>query len=121
MSSIPHDNVDRIENILQSHRNWEEFHAWMLNLYRRMQEWDTKDRRDPVVTRTIRFFKHVLGRQDICVVFRHRNWVWHRPNEGWTLYVDRRGPVLHVRLGMTQDEAWEAFEKFRGHVEAVLG
>ena len=43
-----------------------------------------------------KYVKAVLGPQDTTIIFRHRNWVWCRPEEGWMLYVDKRGPALHT-------------------------
>ena len=65
-----------------------------------------------------RFFQRILGRQTTTITFVHRNRVWHNPDEGWTLYVDRRGPDFHVRTGMSAQEAWDAFVKFQDRVDA---
>jgi hypothetical protein len=120
---IDHNNVDQITNVLQTDRaRWQEYLDWMLANFSRVFEWDVVQtgRRDATRTRSIRFYRAALGRQDTCIVFRHRNWVWHRPDAGWTLYVDRRGPALHVRRGMSPSEAWDAFVDFRNQIDAYF-
>lgn len=80
-----------------------EYGAW----HRRMYDAIHKAHPYPVQS-SIRFFKDKLGRQNTCVVFRHRNWVWTDPEAGWTLYADVRGPALHVHQDLTPEKAWEA-------------
>ena len=111
----------RIETILQHHSGWQEFCDWQMENFSRVFDWDVKTtgRKDLAHTRAIRFYKEVFGRQDTCVVFRHRSWVWHRPNAGWTLYVDRRGPALHVSTASTE-KAWAAFQDFHSKVDAFF-
>lgn len=120
---IDHYAVDQISNILQRDRaHWQEYIDWTMDNFSRVFEWDVAQtgRRDLAHTRAIRFYKVALGRQDTCATFRHRCWIWHRPEPGWTLYVDRRGPALHVRRGMTPQEAWTAFEDFRRQIDAYF-
>lgn len=112
--SIPHDGVDCPENIWanseQFHHYWDRYSKWWQSYYRRAHG-------EGLGTRSVKAFKAILGDQDTTVVFRHRNWVWHNEEEGWTLYVNKRGPAFHVHRGMTSEEAWEAFMKFRAHVD----
>ena len=110
-----HSSVDRPENIWSHdpagfHDYWDAFHEWWMNWYRK--RWEAGDKRP-----SYRYFQDLLGRQTSTVVLRHRCRFWHRPKEGWTLYVDKRGPAFHVRVGMTPQEAWDAFQKFKVHVD----
>jgi len=118
---IDHHGLEQISNILQKDRSlWREYLDWKLDNFSLVFDWDVKTtgRKDRATTRAIRFYKEALGRQDTCVVFRHRNWVWSRlKEEGWLLYADRRGPALHVRREATPAEAWEAFQNFRNHID----
>jgi hypothetical protein len=91
------------------------FTEWWLRSYYR-----EADRRRVPGHLHMRFFQHLLGPQTTTVTFVHRNRVWHEPEEGWTLYVDRRGPAFHVRLGMTSQDAWDAFKRFRDRVDARI-
>jgi len=118
---VPHETLTPISNILQRGDSvlLGEYSDWARENSTRVFDWDvrTTGHRDRATSRAIRFYKTALGRQDICVVFRHRNWVWHRPDEGWTIYVDRRGPSLHVAQGATPEEAYDAFKRFSQHVD----
>ena len=119
---IDHHGLDRIEMVLQlGNKNHEQvYRNWLTNHFQRVFEWDvaTTGRKDRATTRSIRFYKEALGRQDTCVTFRHRNWVWARlQEEDWLLYADRRGPSLHVRSGSTPAEAFKAFQNFRNHID----
>ena len=118
---IPHDQLTRIENKMSLWARMA-YVKWCLDFFERQYRWDVKvtGRKDAIRTRSIRFFKAVLGRQDTTITFRYRNWVWHRPNEGWTLYVDRRGMALQVPLMATPEQAWEAFQKFRSHINTYF-
>lgn len=113
---MDHDAVDRPENIWSraGDPRTQQSYDWWIRVYY------AESHRRKVGPRThYRFFQDILGRQTTTVTFTHRNWVWARPDEGWVLYVDRRGPAFHVaRRGMHADEAWAAFERFRERVEA---
>jgi len=122
---IDHHAVDQIINILgrlDDRARYDEYANWWMSNYTRVSEWDVAEtsRKDLATTRSIRFYKAALGRQDTCVTFVHRCWVWHRPDAGWTLYADRRGPALHVRRGMTPEQAWDAFANFRDCIDAYF-
>jgi hypothetical protein len=109
--------VTRPENIwLREEKHkvlWMRHSRWWLELHQRLWE-DGKKRANTV------FFKKVFGRQDTTAVFRHRNWVWHRPKEGWTLYVDKRGPAFHVPMAASAEEAWDAWGRFKTAIETYL-
>lgn len=113
---IDHEAVERPENIWARDPRWSTYHRWFIEwwtgtYYVRTHALGVNPRKH------MRHMQRVLGRQTTTVTFFHRNWVWDRPDEGWTLYVDRRGPALCVRQGMTGEEAWEAFRKFKARVE----
>ena len=114
---LDHDQITRPENIWAQGSKLEDpyrdFARWWLKLSVRL--WEDGRRKPNTV-----FFKKVFGRQDQVIMFRHRNWVWHRPEAGWTLYVDKRGPAFHVALGSTETEAWAAWEDFKVQVNAYL-
>ena len=112
-AELEHELVDRMENILQRHPRWREWYEWWMGFHR--QRWEAGDKDS-----SVKFFKACFGRQSTTVVFRHRNWVWHRPTEGWTLYVDKRGPALCCHRDCTPEEAWAAFERFRTSVDPHL-
>ncbi|MDB4278267.1 hypothetical protein N9917_01555 [Deltaproteobacteria bacterium] len=121
-TKIDHEAQDQIINILGNGNRlrFKEYADWWTENFSRVFEWDveTTGRKDMATTRAVRFYKEALGKQDCCVTFSHRNWVWTNPKAGWTLYCDRRGPALHVRRGMSPSEAWEAFTDFRGRIDA---
>lgn len=112
--SIRHDEWDRPENIWGNsedfHRYWYLYVEWWRSYYQRAHD-------RGMGTKSVAMFKAILGRQDTTVMFRHLCWVWSRPDEGWTLYVDKRGPAFHVPQGSTPEEASEAFRKFQQHVD----
>lgn len=113
MPYVDHERVDRPENIwaragVEGDDYFDRYRAWWMRVY---QAEVSKRRVLPHVQ--MRLFQRFFGPQTTTVTFTHRNRVWHQPDEGWTLYVDRRGPAFHVRRGMTAGEAWDAFEKFR--------
>ena len=110
---IDHNAQVRVANVI--HDRAVEYGAW----YHRMYKAIRKAHPYPV-ERYIRFFKDKLGRQDTCVVFRHRNWVWTDPEAGWTLYVDKRGPALHVHRDLTPDKAWEAICAFADRIDVPM-
>jgi hypothetical protein len=115
---IDHSKVDRPENIWGESPDYPRygnpFYKWWTDLYR--GRWERGDKRP-----SYEFFQSILGFQNTTVMFTYRCRVWHRPDEGWTLYVDKRGPHFHVRAGMTPEEAWEAFEKFKSHFRTKSG
>ena len=113
--ALDHDKVDRPENVwagddggLYLKGYWD----WWKSYYQRAHALNVGPRLHA------KFFKTVLGRQTTTVLFRHRNWVWACPEEGWILYVDRRGPAFHVHQGVDANHAWVAFGKFRDRVDA---
>lgn len=113
---IDHEAVERPENIWAVYEGGATYHRWFIEwwactYYRRAHDLGVRPGKH------MRHFQRILGRQTTTVVFVCRNWVWDRPDEGWTLYVDRRGPAFGVRRGMTGAEAWEAFRKFKARVE----
>jgi hypothetical protein len=113
--NFDHSSVDCPENIWANtpdfHHYWDPYSQWWTDwLHNR---WLAGDKRP-----SYKMFQDILGRQTLTVVLRYRCRVWDRPEEGWTLYVDKRGPRLHVRQGMTPREAWDAFQKFKAHVDA---
>lgn len=113
-TQVDHELLDRPENCWQTGDYIERCYHWWTHTY-----YPEAYKRGVVDTYPHnRLWQRILGPQDTTVVFRHRNWVWHRPEEGWTLYVDRRGPAFHVRFGMSAEEAWEAFTRFREQVDA---
>jgi hypothetical protein len=123
-TKIDHEAQDQIINILGNGNRlrFKEYVDWWSDNFGRVFDWDveTTGRKDQSHTRSVRFYKEALGRQDTCVTFAHRNYVWTRPEAGWTLYVDRRGPALHVLGRMTPAEAWEAFTDFRSRIDAYF-
>lgn len=117
---IDHDQLDVLWNQISDEKYYE-FTKWHSNFYHKQYEWDNlKGNAKSVNTRSIRFFKQVFGRQDLCATFLRRNWIWHRPDEGWTLYCDNRGMKLHVKKGLSSDEAFKAFCKFREHIDVFF-
>ena len=64
--------------------------------------------------------RRIFGRQTMTVTFMYRNWVWHDPDAGWTLYVDLRGASFYVQNKMNAQDAWDAFVKFRDQVDTWL-
>lgn len=105
---IDHDALVRPEVTWSNHRLFE-FSKWWVTVYR-----DEVSRRGLTNTQ---LFRHILGRQAETIMFRHRNWVWQNVDEGWVLYVHKRGPQICVATGMTADESWATFEKFRDRVD----
>lgn len=114
---IPHDKMERIENIIQKHEKWEEFLDFKFDLMSKMIKWDYKNTGSKSKPqRAIRYLKYALGRQDTCVTFLFRNWVWHRPEQNWTVYADKRGMALHVPERLTKEEAYQAYLSFKSAV-----
>lgn len=113
MSSIRNEDWDRPENIWSGNGNFGAylagFLAWWTDFHR--LAWEQTGGAS-----SVEVFKEILGPQTATVVLRHRNWVWVRPEEGWALYVSKRGPAFHVRTSATPDEAWKAFEHFKNRV-----
>jgi len=102
-SSIKYEDLIRIEPLLQSHPKWEDYNRQMMDdFYKPMWEEKHKTTKD--------FMKSRLGKQDHTIQFRHRNWVWHRPQ--WTAFVDTRGLALCVPRGGSPETAWEAWQDF---------
>ena len=110
MSSIRNADWDRPENIWSADRNSGTyiggFLAWWSNFHRDVWE-------QVGAVSGVALWKEILGPQTATVVLRNRNWVWVRPEEGWALYVSKRGPAFHVRHDATPDEAWKSFEHFK--------
>lgn len=117
LCSNHHEQVDRPENIWANsenfHEHWTRFHEWWQSYYRRAHEFEPGKR-------SVDLFKLILGSQTTTVTFRHRNWVWVNIEEGWTLYVSKRGPAFHVNCTMTPQEAADAFAKFTARVDAFF-
>jgi len=110
VSGIDHESLTRIENVLRGEHLVHTLTWWTDWHYR---VWTSGDHRP-----SYKIFQDVLGRQQTTVTFRHRNRVWQNLAEGWTLYVDKRGPALHVPNTATEEQAWAAFEAFRARLEA---
>lgn len=110
------EGITRPENIWSHARRDDlddQFHRWWSKVfYRNCDLHRVKGHLHP------RLFQRVLGRQDTTVIYRHRCYVWERPDEGWFLYVDRRGPQLCVRGDAGVEDAWNAFQAFRTRVDA---
>lgn len=107
-SKIDHEAWTRIENVVTGERLQRVFN-WWFELHHRL--WKAGDRRP-----SYQIFQDLLGQQQTTVVFLHRNRVWTCPEEGWTLYVDKRGPALHVPCSATEEQAWAAFLAFSNHM-----
>lgn len=117
MSKLPnqinHEEWDRPTNI------WREeiqpFIDWWSDVY-----YEEAYKRKIPPRQHKKFFQKILGKQTTVVQFRYRCWMWHRQEEGWALYVDKRGPAFHVRSGVSPDEAWQAFLSFKAEVEGWI-
>jgi len=117
MSSIRNEDWDRPENIWSPDGNAGAylggFTSWWVNFHRKV--WEQEG-----VKTSVEIFKGLLGPQTATVDLQYRNWVWVRPENGWCLYVDKRGPAFHVRKDATPDEAWVSFERFKNRIELSL-
>ena len=119
--AIPHDKLQVLSNILmESTYHSDAYLNWWTGTHHAAFIWalGATGKRQPA---SVLFYKEALGRQDTTIVFLYRCYVWHRPEEGWTLYVDKRGPKLHVTRGMSLTEAWEAFQRFAEHINNFIG
>jgi hypothetical protein len=116
-SSIDHNDWDRPENIWSADRScgtyYGGFTSWWVGFHRDV--WRLFG-----CNADVAFFKRLLGPQTTTATFSHRNWIWHRPDEDWLLYVSRRGPVLEVHRDLDADGAWRAFERFRDRVYRAM-
>src|SRR5689334_8167746 len=113
------ENLDRIENSIQKHPEFETFIRFMTHIY------DVARDRGFGPRNTMRFFQSILGQQTTTKVFLHRNWIWDHSADGWVLFVDRRGAALHILTTApgrqpSAKAAWEAFLSFRAAVESGI-
>lgn len=66
----------------------------------------------PTEEGAVNHMKSVWGRQDYCMTTYRRYWVWE--GENWRIFTNRDyGIGFEVREGLTPDEAWAEFEKFK--------
>lgn len=129
-TTIDHHSVSQAYSWLLLHPEHapgeaERYQAWLSNVYLRMARWNERlanGQWPDLSTNTRRFFRAALGRQLLCVQFRHRNWVWADLDAGWVLYVDKRGPALHITSTACASPAGarEAVRAFTDRVDAFL-
>lgn len=65
----------------------------------------------------VKTLKQLLGRQKTTWNGWVRHWVWE--DENWRVFASKRGVFFEVRVGLTRDESWRAFEDFMRKIGLV--